>query len=158
MPASFISEDQWALIAGILSSNPSNRNPSRRSRGRPAASDRLALEGILYVILNRCSWDKMPSTYPHFTVCHRRYISWVKNGAWEDIFVTLIDDLHTRTGINLFRDFPPPPTKPSVDGRIPVLHIPAGVKRTRADRTVVGLFLCNLISAAEDDTRRHVIA
>jgi transposase len=158
MQSTFISDDQWSLIAAVLSANPTGHNLSHASRTRPAVSDRLALEGILYIIIHQCPWNKLPAAYPHYLVCYRRYITWVKNGVWEDILTTLIDDFHTRTGFDLYNDLLLESYGQSFNGSVPVIHIPEQARKDRYDCTVVILYLCNVLAMLADDASRHATA
>lgn len=111
--SSRLSDPQWELVAPLISNRspalPSSVQPRgrpRKPRGRPLASDRAVLDAIIYVINNDIPFSALPvRTYPSPATCLRRYSLWRSNGTWDAIFDSLLDDLHRRTGVNLWREW-----------------------------------------------------
>ena len=58
--------------------------PKRRKdgRGRPWASNRSCLEGILWVLRTGARWRDMPPEYPDGSTCWRRLRMWEEQGIW----------------------------------------------------------------------------
>jgi transposase/quinol monooxygenase YgiN len=77
-----LTDAQWAVIAPLL--------PAPAHTGRPRASDRRTLEGILYVLRNSCRWHDLPAEYGDPVTCWRRYVQWERAGVWERVWETLL--------------------------------------------------------------------
>lgn len=77
-----LTDAQWAAIAPLL--------PQPARTGRPRASDRRTLEGILYVLRNSCRWHDLPAEYGDPVTCWRRYVQWERAGVWERVWETLL--------------------------------------------------------------------
>src|ERR1700679_529557 len=67
-----LSEAQWEMIEPLLP------EPKRRKdkRGRPWASNRACLEGILWVLQTGAAWRFLPDKYPSPATCWRRLLRW----------------------------------------------------------------------------------
>ena len=65
--ASFLSEVQWEVLCPLFP------EPKRRKdgRGRPWASNRSCLEGILWVLRTGAQWRDLPDEYPDGSSCWR---------------------------------------------------------------------------------------
>jgi transposase len=57
----FLTDDQWTKIAPLL---PSER--PRSKGGRPRASNRDVLEGILWILRTGARWQDLPAVPPSF--------------------------------------------------------------------------------------------
>src|SRR6266571_4942168 len=71
---------------------------SRWSSPRP---DREVLDGILWVLKTGAQWNELPSKYPPYQTCHRRFSEWVRNGALAELLRVLAQDMEVRGGISL---------------------------------------------------------
>src|SRR5258708_20820696 len=67
-----LSDAQWELIEPLLP-EPKRR---RDKRGRPWASNRACLEGILWVLQTGAAWGFLPDKYPSPATCWRRVKPW----------------------------------------------------------------------------------
>jgi transposase len=95
-----LTDDQWQLIAPLFP--PSS--PMASSRGRSAApDDRRALEGILWKLAANAPWRDLPSRYPSYQTCYRRYREWRRTGLLSRVLSTLLHDLSNRGGRDLLR-------------------------------------------------------
>ena len=66
-----VTDEQWKLIAPHLPAHP----PSPKG-GRPRASDRECLEGILWLLRTGARWRDLPIDLPSGSTCWRRLVEW----------------------------------------------------------------------------------
>jgi transposase len=80
-----LTDEQWALMEPLL------LEPKRRrdNRGRPWASNRACLDGILWVAPRRF----LPDLYPSPATCWRRLKQWEEQGVWLDAWRALLGAL-----------------------------------------------------------------
>src|ERR1700692_1726686 len=73
-----LSEEQWAVLVPLFP------EPKRRKdgRGRPCASNRACLQGILWVLRTGARWRDLPDEYPDGSTCWRRLRMWEGQGVW----------------------------------------------------------------------------
>src|ERR1700733_13493398 len=73
-----LSEEQWAVMVPLFP------EPKRRKdgRGRPWASNRACLRGILWVLRTGARWRDLPEGYPDGSTCWRRVRVWEEQGVW----------------------------------------------------------------------------
>jgi transposase len=57
------------------------------------------LNGVLWVMRTGAPWADMPSRYPPYTTCHRRFQRWTQQGLLPRILACLRRDLEQRGGI-----------------------------------------------------------
>jgi transposase len=81
-----LTEAQWDLIEPLLP------EPKRRKdkRGRPWASNRICLEGILWVLRAGSAWRFLPDKYPSPATCWRRLKQWEEQDVWLDAWRALL--------------------------------------------------------------------
>lgn len=83
-----LSDQHWERIRESIP------EPERNPRGgRPRHSNRACLEGILFVLITGCQWEKLPSYYPSPSTCWRRFDEWSRSGVFEQIWVILLHEL-----------------------------------------------------------------
>ena len=84
-----LSEAQWKRIEPLLPV------PKRRKdrRGRPWASNRACMEGILWVLQTGAAWRFLPDKYPSPATCWRRLKQWEEQDVWLDAWRTLLGAL-----------------------------------------------------------------
>jgi len=87
-----LTDAQWSLIAPLLP------EPKRRkdNRGRPWASNRACLEGILWVLRTGAAWRFLPDKYPSPATCWRRLKQWEEGGVWLDAWRALLGTLDSK--------------------------------------------------------------
>jgi transposase len=81
-----ITDKQWSLIAPIL--------PPQPSTGRHRVDDRMIINGIVYVLKNKVSWNNLPRKYGACSTCFTRLKVWKQQGVWTkiwDILSSLVD-------------------------------------------------------------------
>lgn len=97
-----LTEELWLAIAPHLPA-PQPRSPKG---GRPRASDRACLRGILYLLREGCKWQKLPSKAldcPSGSTCWRRFRDWTAAGVWTEAHHQLLDLLGDEGVLNLER-------------------------------------------------------
>ena len=84
-----LTDAQWELIEPLLP------EPKRRkdNRGRPWASNRACLEGILWVLQTGAAWRFLPEKYPSPATCWRRLKQWEAEDVWLDAWRALLGAL-----------------------------------------------------------------
>lgn len=88
---------QWAFIEPLLPELPKRAD----GRGRPWRESRDVLNGILWVLRTGAQWSEMPSRYPPYQTCHRRFQQWRAAGVMDRLLQSLAQDLEQRGQINL---------------------------------------------------------
>jgi transposase len=63
------------------------------------------MDGILWVMRTGAPWHDLPSRYPSYQTCHRRFQQWCSDGTLESVVVTLRRDLRDRGGIEDIEGF-----------------------------------------------------
>jgi transposase/quinol monooxygenase YgiN len=84
-----LTDAQWATIAPLLRQSA----PAHRGRGRPQASNRQALDGILYVLRSGHNWGSIPAEYASPATCWRRFSQWEADGTWAQVWQALLASL-----------------------------------------------------------------
>lgn len=84
----FLSDDNWAKLAPLL---PSGR-PGPKG-GRPPASNREVLEGILWVLHTGARGKDLVRRYPSPSTCWRRLKRWEEQGLWLIIWRIFLSQL-----------------------------------------------------------------
>ena len=91
---------QWAVLEPLL-------RPKRRSdgRGRPWQNTRAVLNGVFWVLRTGAPWHDLPSRYPPYQTCHRRFQSWQRSGLLRRLLQKLAEDLRDRGKLDLSESF-----------------------------------------------------
>jgi len=91
---------QWAVL------EPTFR-PGRRpdGRGRPWTDPRAVMNGVLWVLRTGAPWHDLPSRYPPYQTCHRRFQLWQRSGRLDRLLQRLAEDLRDRGKIDLSEAF-----------------------------------------------------
>ena len=102
MPRSgpLLSELQWEKIAPLL---PRRRKNPRG--GRPRASDRSVLEGILWMLRSGARWQDLPDEYPSPSTCWRRLRDWEEQDVWLNIWRAFLGELNERQQLKWSESF-----------------------------------------------------
>jgi transposase len=83
-----LTDEQWSKIEPLIP-----KRPKSRKGGRPPADDRLAFEGILWILKTGARWKDLPDIYPHPSTCWRRLNAWHDTGVLEDIWRAFLSEL-----------------------------------------------------------------
>ncbi len=94
---------QWQAVERCLPEK--EKRPPGKSGGRPFRSAREVLDGVLWILRTGAPWADMPSRYPPYQTCHRRFQQWVKSGVLPRILATLRRDLEKRGGVEDIEGF-----------------------------------------------------
>ncbi|CAE6752664.1 transposase [Paraburkholderia haematera] len=73
-----LSNDEWALLAELVSDEPAVR---LNRRGRPRAEPRIVANAVLWILTTGEPWSKLPGRYPSGPTCRRRFEEWQLNGT-----------------------------------------------------------------------------
>ena len=90
-----LSDEQWALIADLFPSPPSNPRG-----GRPRADAKRCLEGILWVLRSGARWKDLPRSFPSYVTCWRRFSEWSLSGVWDRAWERLVRQLDGQGQVN----------------------------------------------------------
>jgi transposase len=95
-----LTDEQWELVEPIL-------RPTRREdkRGRPWHETRAVLNGVLWILGSGAQWSQMPSKYPPYQTCHRRFQQWIRDGKLVEALRLLARHLHERGKLHLDEAF-----------------------------------------------------
>lgn len=88
MTKRFLTDEHWEKIRPHL---PEHR-PSPEG-GRPRASDRECLEGILWLLRTGAGWQRMPVDLPSGSTCWRRLQEWAGEEILSKIQAILVREL-----------------------------------------------------------------
>lgn len=90
-----LTDKQWALVESVL-------RPARRedNRGRPWHDTRAVLNGVLWILGSGAQWSELPSKYPPYQTCHRRFQQWVREGKLVEALRQLAKHLRERGKLN----------------------------------------------------------
>ncbi|MDQ9172284.1 transposase, partial [Oxalobacteraceae bacterium R-40] len=88
-----LTDEQWAVLMPLIPP------PARRAdgRGRPIEhDDRAVMDGVLWILRTGAAWSDLPSEFPSYATCFRRFSGWVKDGTLARLLEALAQDLETR--------------------------------------------------------------
>lgn len=87
----------WERIEPLL---PKPTSPGPQG-GRPPVSDRMVLEGILYVLRTGIAWEDLPAEFGcSGMTCWRRLRDWQAAGVWQRLQVVLLCELRAEDKID----------------------------------------------------------
>ncbi len=99
MARALVTDRLWAQLEPLLP--PEKAKPAG---GRPRASDRACLVGILFVLKTGCAWNDLPAELaPSGPTCWRRFREWTAAGVWPRLWTQLLRSLGKIEGIDLSR-------------------------------------------------------
>jgi transposase len=85
-----LTDRQWKRIEPLLPALPKSKKG-----GRPWASNRAVLEGILWILRTGARWQDLPDRYPSPSTCWRRLQRWEEEDTWLEIgraFLATLDE------------------------------------------------------------------
>ena len=80
-----LTDEQWRLISDLFVEAPVGPQG-----GRPPASSRLCVEGIVWMLRSGARWKDLPRRFPSDTTCWRRLKAWTEAGIWQQAWARLI--------------------------------------------------------------------
>ena len=63
------------------------------------------LNGVLWILGSGAQWAEMPTKYPPYQTCHRRFEQWVQEGKFIAALQVLAKHLHARGKLHLDEAF-----------------------------------------------------
>jgi len=95
-----LTDAQWEILQPLF-------KPTRRpdGRGRPWRDARAVLNGVLWVLRTGAPWHDLPSRYPPYQTCHRRFQQGQRDGTLADLLTRLAEDLRDRGKLDLSETF-----------------------------------------------------
>ncbi len=88
-----LTDKQWETIQKHL--------PKPAKTGRPRSNDRMTINGIIYVLIAGCRWNKIPKRYGDDSTANRRLNKWQQKGIWKKILVGVIKSAYKSKKLNL---------------------------------------------------------
>ena len=96
-----LTNEQWTRIEPIILKSAPEKDP----RGRKPKPARDVMNGILWILRTGAPWKDMPSRYPPYQTCHRRFQEWTERGTFQEILYELAKDLYERGKIDIREAF-----------------------------------------------------
>ena len=95
-----LTEAQWVVLDPLF-------RPRRRAdgRGRPWQDTRAVLNGVLWILRTGAPWHDLPTRYPPYQTCHRRFQQWQRSGLLTRLLQKLAEDLRDRGKLDLSESF-----------------------------------------------------
>ena len=66
---------------------------------------RSVLNGVLWILRTGAQWRELPSKYPPYQTCHRRFQQWRRDGTLTRLLHVLAEDLRARGKLDLSETF-----------------------------------------------------
>jgi transposase len=95
-----LTDEQWSLIESFF-----DKPEVVQTRGRPRRDDREVMNGVLWILRSGARWCDLPSRFPPYQTCHRRFQQWNKDGTLRRVLEALAEDLRVRGGLDLSECF-----------------------------------------------------
>ncbi|MFM0124858.1 transposase [Paraburkholderia sp. RL18-101-BIB-B] len=74
-----ISDETWQRVRYLLPED------SKRRFGRPPRDPREVLNAILWVVIHKEKWHRLPSDYPPAQTCYTKWLQWRRDGLMSRI-------------------------------------------------------------------------
>jgi transposase len=98
-----LTDEQWDAISGCFPSK--ERKRTTKKGGRPWRDPRDVVNGVMWILRTGAPWADLPGRYPPYQTCHRRFQTWVEDGALERMLRRLAEDLRDRGKLDLTEAF-----------------------------------------------------
>ncbi|MBC3478278.1 transposase, partial [Pseudomonas taiwanensis] len=72
-----LSDEAWAVVADLFT--------AAHVRGRPRSSDRLMLDGVLWVLCSGAAWRDMPERFGSWATVYHRFRVWRNRGTFDQM-------------------------------------------------------------------------
>ncbi len=79
MSRNMLTDQQWVLVEPLLPGKIGDR-------GRTGYNNRMALEGMLWIMRTGAPWRDMPARFGKWITVYQRFRRWQKSGVFERIF------------------------------------------------------------------------
>jgi transposase len=87
-----VPDELWGQISPIIT-----RMDPPRTLGRKRIDPRAALDAIIYRMLTRCPWNRLPDAFPDDSAIHRTYQRWKAAGLLNEIWALLLSEQRDRS-------------------------------------------------------------
>src|SRR6056297_679162 len=91
-----LTDDQWEIIADLFPDPPVSSKG-----GRPPKVNQACFEGILWVLTSGARWKDLPRCFPSKSVCHARFVKWMRDGRFEEAWRRLLKHFRSLKQLNL---------------------------------------------------------
>ena len=98
-----LTDEQWDAIKGCFPTKERKRTSEKG--GRPWRDPRDVVNGVMWILRTGAPWADLPRRYPPYQTCHRRFQTWVEDGALERVLRKLAEDLRDRGKLDLTEAF-----------------------------------------------------
>ena len=95
-----LTDAQWNTVKRLIPRLPRRTD----GRGRPWKPNRIVLDGIVWVLRTGAPWRYLPSRYPSYQTCHRRFVKWVADGTLLRVLTHLCAQFNVGRGAEAFID------------------------------------------------------
>jgi len=82
-----LSDEAWDVIADLFTPT--------HNRGRPRSSDRLMLDGVLWLLCSGAAWRDMPERFGPWRTVYHRFRDWRIRGIFDQLNDQGLIDLQT---------------------------------------------------------------
>jgi hypothetical protein len=89
-----LTKKQWEVLKPLMPKGAVRKD----GRGRPYRDPEDVLNGIIWVLRTGAPWTDLPSRYPSWSTCYRRFKKWCADGTLKKILEALGNDLVERSG------------------------------------------------------------
>lgn len=86
-----VSDEQWERLKSLLPPEKSGK------QGRPPKSNRLMLNGILWILRTGAPWRDLPKRFGPWQSVYSRFRRWAQRGVWTKVFEELSKDSDDET-------------------------------------------------------------
>jgi Transposase and inactivated derivatives len=76
-----LSDEAWTVVADLFT--------EALGRGRPRLSDRLMLDGVLWVLCSGAAWRDMPERFGPWSTVYQRFRGWRNQGTFDQMLKRL---------------------------------------------------------------------
>lgn len=76
-----LSDEAWRVVSDLFIET--------HGRGRPRLSDRLMLDGVLWVLCLGAAWRNMPERFGRWSTVHQRFRGWRNQGTFDQMLKRL---------------------------------------------------------------------
>ena len=89
-----LTDEQWALIKPYI---PATKSGTRKG-GRPPATVRVVVNGLMYFARSGCQWRMLPREFGPWPTVHHYYRLWRRKGTLQKIHDALRQQVRIREG------------------------------------------------------------
>jgi transposase len=80
-----LSDESWQTVCHLFERAASGR-------GRPRRHPRPVLDAILWILLNREKWHRLPASFPPTQTCYAKWLEWNRDGTMTRVLTELDPD------------------------------------------------------------------